>query len=144
MLGFIITLIIVVIAGFIARLSFPASDPMSVVATIVLGIVGSFVGGFLGYLLFHKDARGCLQPSGHHRLDHRRHHRAADLPARATAPPRVPRLAPAARELPGGGSPASPSGARASDARHVSPASRAAAITNHPLARHTIRRRRGP
>ena len=60
---------------------------MSIVMTIVLGIVGSFVGGFLGYLIFHKDAsHGVLQPAGHHRVDHRRDHRAADLDPRRQPP----------------------------------------------------------
>ena len=87
MLWFIITLIIIgAIAGFIARALVPGKDPMGVGATIVLGIVGSFIGGFLGYLLFGKDLeRG--RPAGvrHHRLDHRRDHRAAGLPGRQPA-----------------------------------------------------------
>ena len=66
MVWFIIsTLIIGLIAGFLARALVPGRDPMGVLATIVLGIVGSFVGGFLGYVLFNKDLdEGALQPSG--------------------------------------------------------------------------------
>jgi uncharacterized membrane protein YeaQ/YmgE (transglycosylase-associated protein family) len=65
MLGLILTIIIVAIAGFLARLLVPGRQDLSVLATIMLGIVGSFVGGLLGYLLFHKDADdGFLQPSG--------------------------------------------------------------------------------
>ena len=66
MLGFIIwTIVIGLIAGFLARALVPGRDAMSVPMTIVLGIVGSFVGGFLGYVLFGKDvSQGALQTSG--------------------------------------------------------------------------------
>jgi uncharacterized membrane protein YeaQ/YmgE (transglycosylase-associated protein family) len=66
MLWFIIsTIIIGLIAGFLARALVPGRDPMGVLGTIVLGIVGSFIGGFLGYLLFNKDLdEGALQPAG--------------------------------------------------------------------------------
>jgi uncharacterized membrane protein YeaQ/YmgE (transglycosylase-associated protein family) len=66
MVWFIIsTLLIGLIAGFLARALVPGRDPMGVLGTIVLGVIGSFVGGFLGYLLFNKDLNeGALQPSG--------------------------------------------------------------------------------
>ena len=66
MLGLIVSIIVIVLlAGALARLVVPGKQDISIVMTIVLGIIGSFVGGFLGYLIFHKDAQdGFLQPSG--------------------------------------------------------------------------------
>ena len=88
MLGLIVSIIIIgLIAGVIARLVVPASRTCRILMTIVLGIVGSFIGGFLGFLIFHHDADGRLLPARrHHRLHHRRDHRAAALdPLQATA-----------------------------------------------------------
>ena len=92
MLGLIIGLIVVgLIAGAIARLLIPGRQDIGILMTIVLGIVGSFVGGFLGYLLFHKDSAERLHPAlGHHRLDHRRGHRAARVHADGQPPHRAP------------------------------------------------------
>ena len=79
MLGLIISIIVIgLIAGAVARLVVPGKQNLSIVMTIVLGIVGSFVGGFLGYLLFRQRCGRRLPAAGrHHRLDHRRDHRAA-------------------------------------------------------------------
>ncbi len=68
-MGFLFTLIWVIIigliAGFIARAVIPGKQSMGILMTIVLGIVGSFVGGFLGFLIFGSDPNGgFLQPSG--------------------------------------------------------------------------------
>ncbi len=61
----VVTLLLGLVAGAVARLLVPGRDPMGVGGTIVLGIVGSFIGGFLGYVLFGKDlGQGALQPSG--------------------------------------------------------------------------------
>ena len=51
-MGFIVFLIVGLIAGFIARALVPGRDPMGWMGTMILGIVGSFVGGTLGALLF--------------------------------------------------------------------------------------------
>jgi len=45
-------LILVIIAGFLARLIVPGRDPMGFWGTVLLGIVGSFVGGLLFSLIF--------------------------------------------------------------------------------------------
>lgn len=54
-MGFIVFLIIGLIAGFVARLLVPGADPMGVLGTLVLGVIGSFVGGFLSALVFAGD-----------------------------------------------------------------------------------------
>jgi uncharacterized membrane protein YeaQ/YmgE (transglycosylase-associated protein family) len=66
MVWFIIsTIVIGLLAGFIARAVVPGRDPIGVLGTIVLGIVGSLVGGFLGYVLLGKDVNeGAIQLSG--------------------------------------------------------------------------------
>ena len=51
-MGFIVFLIVGLIAGFIARALVPGRDPMGWMGTMILGIVGSFVGGTLAALLF--------------------------------------------------------------------------------------------
>lgn len=51
-MGFIIWLIVGLIAGALARLLVPGKDPMGVLGTMVLGLVGSLVGGFLANLVF--------------------------------------------------------------------------------------------
>jgi uncharacterized membrane protein YeaQ/YmgE (transglycosylase-associated protein family) len=68
-MGFLFTLIWIIIigliAGFIARAVVPGRQSMGVGMTILLGIVGSFVGGFLGKLLFNADGQdGFFQPAG--------------------------------------------------------------------------------
>ena len=67
-MGFLGTIIVVIIvgliAGFIARAVVPGRQSMGIGATILLGIVGSFIGGFLGYVLFARDSsEGYVQPS---------------------------------------------------------------------------------
>ena len=64
MLGTIIgLLIIVLIAGFIARALVPGRQAMTIPQTILLGVVGSLIGGFLGHFLFHHGG-GFIQTSG--------------------------------------------------------------------------------
>ncbi|WP_250280811.1 MULTISPECIES: GlsB/YeaQ/YmgE family stress response membrane protein [unclassified Frankia] len=61
----IVTLLLGLVVGAVARLVLPGPDRIGIGGTIIVGIVGSFVGGFLGYALFNKDAgEGPLQPSG--------------------------------------------------------------------------------
>jgi uncharacterized membrane protein YeaQ/YmgE (transglycosylase-associated protein family) len=63
-LGTIIIIIIVgLIAGALARLIVPGRQSMSIGMTILLGIVGSFVGGLLGHLIFDKGD-SFFQPAG--------------------------------------------------------------------------------
>lgn len=54
-MGFIVWLIVGLLAGFIARAVVPGPDPMGFVGTLVLGLVGSLVGGFLGNLVTSGD-----------------------------------------------------------------------------------------
>ena len=54
-MGFLVWLIVGLIAGALARLFVPGEDPMGWLGTMVLGLVGSLIGGFLGNLLFDGD-----------------------------------------------------------------------------------------
>ena len=61
----LVTLLLGLVAGAVARVVLPGPDPIGILGTIVVGVAGSFVGGFLGYILFDKDVgEGALQPSG--------------------------------------------------------------------------------
>lgn len=54
-MGFIIFLIVGLIAGFVARAVVPGDDSMGILGTLVLGLIGSLVGGTLASLLFDGD-----------------------------------------------------------------------------------------
>jgi len=47
----LVTLIIGLIVGALAKLIMPGKDPGGVIVTILLGIAGSFIAGFLGHAL---------------------------------------------------------------------------------------------
>ena len=47
----LVTLIIGLIVGALAKLIMPGKDPGGVIITILLGIAGSFIAGFLGHAL---------------------------------------------------------------------------------------------
>lgn len=47
-MGILITLIIGLIIGALAKLLMPGRDPGGIIVTILLGIAGAFVAGFLG------------------------------------------------------------------------------------------------
>jgi len=47
----VITLLVGLIVGAIARLVLPVPDPSGVVITILLGIIGSFIAGLVGHSL---------------------------------------------------------------------------------------------
>lgn len=51
-MGFLVWLLIGLIAGALARLLVPGKDPMGWLGTLILGLVGSLIGGFLGNLIF--------------------------------------------------------------------------------------------
>lgn len=57
-MGFIIFLIVGLIAGALAKAIMPGSsnEPGGWVMTMVLGVVGAFVGGFIGNALFNTGA----------------------------------------------------------------------------------------
>lgn len=54
-MGFLVWLLIGLIAGALARLLVPGKDPMGWLGTLVLGLVGSLIGGFLGNLFFDGE-----------------------------------------------------------------------------------------
>ncbi len=47
----LVTLIVGLIVGALAKLIMPGKDPGGVIITILLGIAGSFIAGFLGHAL---------------------------------------------------------------------------------------------
>ena len=47
----IVTILIGLVVGALAKLVMPGKDPGGVIVTILLGIAGSFVAGFLGHSL---------------------------------------------------------------------------------------------
>lgn len=50
-MGFILFIIIGLIAGLIARAVVPGKDDLGILGTLILGAVGSLIGGFLGSLI---------------------------------------------------------------------------------------------
>lgn len=54
-MGIIGTIVVGLIAGFLARLLVPGRDPMGFLGTLALGLIGSFVGGFLAQALFNDN-----------------------------------------------------------------------------------------
>ena len=57
-------LVIVLVAGLVARAVIPGNQSMGVFATTALGIVGSFVGGMLGSLINSSGNFLAIGPSG--------------------------------------------------------------------------------
>ena len=61
----LMTLIIGLIAGALARLIMPGRDPMGVIGTILLGIVGSVLGGLVSWAIWGVDEAGRgFRPAG--------------------------------------------------------------------------------
>jgi uncharacterized membrane protein YeaQ/YmgE (transglycosylase-associated protein family) len=46
--GWLLTIIIGLVAGVLAKLIMPGKDPGGILVTILIGIVGSFIGTFIG------------------------------------------------------------------------------------------------
>ena len=63
MFGWIVFLIIGLVAGLLARLIMPGRDAMGLLATMVLGIVGSLLGGAVSYAIWGSKGDS-IQPSG--------------------------------------------------------------------------------
>ena len=59
--GIIVTIIIGLIIGAVAKLIMPGKDPGGIIVTILIGIAGSFVGSYLGQAI-HLYQPG--QPAG--------------------------------------------------------------------------------
>lgn len=53
--GIILTLVIGLVAGLIARAVVPGKQDLGVIATIVLGVIGSIVGNLLAGLVFRGE-----------------------------------------------------------------------------------------
>jgi len=56
LLYLIITAIMGLFIGALARLALPGPDPMSLFQTMLVGVAGSFIGGIVAWLLFHRPA----------------------------------------------------------------------------------------
>jgi uncharacterized membrane protein YeaQ/YmgE (transglycosylase-associated protein family) len=54
-MGIIVTLIVGLIVGAIAKLLMPGKDPGGIIITMLLGVAGAFVAGFLGRALGWYD-----------------------------------------------------------------------------------------
>ncbi len=52
--GIIVSCIIGLLIGVIAKLLMPGRDPGGCIVTMLIGIAGSFVGSWIGRLLFHR------------------------------------------------------------------------------------------
>jgi len=50
-MSILVTLIIGLIVGALAKLVMPGKDPGGIIITILLGVAGSFIAGFLGHSL---------------------------------------------------------------------------------------------
>jgi uncharacterized membrane protein YeaQ/YmgE (transglycosylase-associated protein family) len=50
--GWLLTIIIGLVAGVLAKLIMPGKDPGGILVTILIGIVGSFIGTFIGSRLW--------------------------------------------------------------------------------------------
>jgi uncharacterized membrane protein YeaQ/YmgE (transglycosylase-associated protein family) len=56
----IVTAIIGLIVGGLARLALPGPDPMGLFATMLVGIAGSIAAGLVYAVLFHRNGGGFL------------------------------------------------------------------------------------
>lgn len=56
--GIIMTCVIGLIIGVIAKLLMPGKDPGGCIITIIIGLVGSWIGGVLSRVLFSQDGMG--------------------------------------------------------------------------------------
>jgi uncharacterized membrane protein YeaQ/YmgE (transglycosylase-associated protein family) len=50
-MSILVTLIVGLIVGALAKLVMPGKDPGGVIITILLGVAGSFIAGFIGHSL---------------------------------------------------------------------------------------------
>lgn len=56
--GIIMTCVIGLIIGVIAKLLMPGKDPGGCIVTIIIGLVGSWIGGVIARLLFTDNGMG--------------------------------------------------------------------------------------
>jgi uncharacterized membrane protein YeaQ/YmgE (transglycosylase-associated protein family) len=62
-MGWLIWIVLGLVAGVIAKLIMPGRDPGGFIVTIILGIVGALVGGFISTKLGFGDVTGFNLPS---------------------------------------------------------------------------------
>ena len=62
-MGWLIWIVLGLVAGIIAKMIMPGRDPGGFIVTIVLGIVGALVGGFISTKLGFGDVTGFDLPS---------------------------------------------------------------------------------
>ena len=62
-MGWLVWIVLGLIAGVIAKLIMPGRDPGGFIVTIILGIVGALVGGFISTKLGFGDVTGFNIPS---------------------------------------------------------------------------------
>lgn len=55
-MGILITLIVGLVVGAIAKLLMPGKDPGGIIITMLLGVAGAFIAGFLGRAVGWYDA----------------------------------------------------------------------------------------
>jgi uncharacterized membrane protein YeaQ/YmgE (transglycosylase-associated protein family) len=57
-MGWLIWIILGLVAGIIAKFIMPGRDPGGFIVTIIIGIVGALVGGFISVQLGYGDVTG--------------------------------------------------------------------------------------
>jgi uncharacterized membrane protein YeaQ/YmgE (transglycosylase-associated protein family) len=62
-MGWLIWIVLGLVAGVIAKFIMPGRDPGGFIVTIILGIVGAVVGGFISTKLGFGDVTGFNLPS---------------------------------------------------------------------------------
>ena len=62
-MGWLIWIVLGLIAGVVAKLLMPGRDPGGFIVTIIIGIVGALLGGFISSRLGFGDVTGVNIPS---------------------------------------------------------------------------------
>lgn len=62
-MGWLVWIVLGLIAGIIAKFLMPGRDPGGFIVTIIIGIVGALLGGFISSRLGYGDVTGINIPS---------------------------------------------------------------------------------
>ena len=62
-MGWLVWIVLGLIAGVIAKMIMPGRDPGGFIVTIIIGIIGALVGGFISVKLGFGDVTGINLPS---------------------------------------------------------------------------------